>query len=122
MPGDIRRGAARTAVDLEARLLGAVAHAVQVADLSETGCLLRSGNRIDPGAILDLEIPLGEHTLKVKARVADAWIDGVSLASQGSGYLAGLRFLALPPAEEAVLLRFLGSERRRRRGARPPTS
>jgi hypothetical protein len=80
-----------------------------VIDLSLTGCLVRCGTLLKPGAILDFEMDLAD--------VADASVDGSASSEGGQGCLAGLEFLGLPPREDARLRRFLDEERRRRRSA-----
>ena len=86
-------------------------------DLSLTGCLVRCGTLLKPGAILDFEMALEDGPLSAKVRVAEASVDGAAAGDEGSGCLAGLAFLGLPPREDARLRRFLDEERRRRRGA-----
>jgi hypothetical protein len=84
---------------------------VWVLDVSRTGCLLQCEARLDPGAIFDLRLRLGDEDFAAKVRVADASLDG---AAQGPAYLAGLEFLGLPVQQEARLLRFIEAERRKR--------
>jgi len=91
-------------------------------DLSLTGCLVRGDAALDRGAILDLRLDLQARPLDVKVRVADSSIEGESLASGRPHYLTGLQFLGLPAGAAARLTRLLGTERKRRGGALPPSS
>jgi hypothetical protein len=92
-----------------------------VVDLSLTGCLVRGDAALDRGAILDLRLDLSPRPIEVKVRVAGSSVEGESLASGRPLYLTGLEFLGLPAGAAARLSRFLGTERRRRGGALPPT-
>jgi hypothetical protein len=114
-----RRRAPRLSVLRRGTVKGRLAHAITVVDLSMTGCLVRCGTLLKPGAILDFEMTLDDGPLVAKVRVADASVDGAGAeaADDTSGCLAGLAFLGLPPLEDARLRRFLDEERRRRRGA-----
>lgn len=112
-----RRRAPRLSVQRPGRLKGRVPHAITVIDVSLTGCLVRCDTLLTPGAILDFEMSLEDGPLATKVRVADASVDGAAGGSDGSGCLAGLEFLGLPPREDARLRRFLDEERRRRRSA-----
>jgi len=112
-----RRRAPRLAIQLEGRLASRVPHPVTVVDLSVTGCLVRCDALLDHGAILDLELRLGEDPLGTRVRVADAYLDGSRTEGETGRYLAGLEFLGLPPREAAHLRRFLDDERRRRQRA-----
>ena len=55
--------------------------------------------------------------LRVKARVAEASIDGDSLPEAQQRFLAGLEFLGLAAADGVRLRMFVDAEWRRRRGA-----
>jgi hypothetical protein len=90
---------------------------VTVVDLALGGCLVRGDAAFDPGAILDLALPLDGSPLAVKVRVVETSIDGDSLPDSQPRYLAGLKFLSLPAADEMRLRSFLESEGRRRRSA-----
>jgi len=111
-----RRGR-RVAVDLPATLGGRRARPARVTDLSLVGCLVRTEASLDAGAVVDLRVELPDGTLRTKARVADASIDGDSLPGPSKRFLAGLEFLALAAADELRLRAFLDAEERRRRGA-----
>jgi hypothetical protein len=110
----------RVPVDLEARIGGRPERAARVADLSLMGCLLRTEATLDAGAVVDLSIHLPDGVLRTKMRVADASIDGDSLAGPPARVLAGLEFLALAAADELRLRAFLDVEAKRRRGAHTP--
>jgi hypothetical protein len=112
-----RRRAPRLTVERPGRLKGRLPHAITVIDVSQTGCLVRCGTLLKPGAILDFEMDFDDGPLATKVRVADASVDGSASADAGQGCLAGLEFLGLPPREDARLRRFLDEERRRRRSA-----
>jgi hypothetical protein len=116
-----RRGR-RVPVDLPATLGGRHARPARVADLSLVGCLLRTEASLDAGAIVDLRVELPDGTLRTKARVAEASIDGDSLPGPSRHFLAGLEFLALAAADELRLRAFLDAEARRRRGAHTPSA
>jgi hypothetical protein len=90
-----------------------------VIDLSAGGCLVRSDAPLDQGAILDLSMQLEGRSLEAKVKVAEAFVDGDTLAAGAPRFLAGLEFLGLPGGEQARLRRFLEAERRRR-SARTP--
>ena len=112
-----RRRAPRLTVERPGRLKGRLPHAIVVIDVSLTGCLVRCGTLLKPGAILDFEMDLDDGPLSSKVRVAEASVDGVASGDDGQACLAGLEFLGLPPREDARLRRFLDEERRRRRSA-----
>jgi hypothetical protein len=114
-----RRRAPRLPVQLEGSLAGRAAYPVDVVDLSLTGCLVRSPNALDAGAILDLALTLCADPFRVKVRVVGSSLDGAGAPQSGTRYLAGLEFLALPPREQLRLRRFLDDERRRRLRAHP---
>jgi hypothetical protein len=116
---DERRGR-RLSVDLPATIGGRQARPARVADLSLVGCLVRTEASLDAGAVVDLHIQLPDGTLRTKARVADASVDGDSLPGPSKRFLAGLEFLALAAADEIRLRAFLDAEARRRRGAHTP--
>jgi hypothetical protein len=109
-----RRRAPRLSVDRPGTLKGRLPHPITVVDLSLTGCLVRCGTLLKPGAILDFEMALDDGPLSARVRVADASVDGAAAGDEGSGCLAGLAFLGLPPREDARLRRFLDEEKRRR--------
>lgn len=89
-------------------------------DLSVLGCLLRSPAALAGGAVVDLQLELPDGTLLIKARVAEASVDGSSLATSTPSYLSGLEFLSLGPDEETRLRRFVETQSRRRGFAHPP--
>jgi hypothetical protein len=92
---------------------------VRVVDLSLRGCLLRTDSPLDEGAVVDLRLEMPDGALAAKARVAEASIDGDSLAEGGRRCLAGLEFLGLSAPDERRLLAFVGEAAKRRRGADP---
>jgi hypothetical protein len=108
----------RLAVDLPARIGGRTAHGGRVVDLSLRGVLVRCDASVSVGAVVDLRIELPDGTLRAKARVAEASVDGESLPGPSPRFLAGLEFLSLAAADEQRLRSFLGRESKRRRGAR----
>jgi len=116
---DERRGR-RFPVDLPARLGGRLAREARVKDLSLLGCLARLDVPLDGGAVIDLSLELPDGTLRTKARVAEASVDGDSLPGPSRGFLVGLEFLALPASDELRLRAFLDREGKRRRGAHTP--
>lgn len=109
--GGIRR-APRLSIQLEGSVSGRSPRPVKVVDVSFTGCLVQCDARLDPGAILDLELQLGPEPLALKVRVANSFLDGTS--PEASRFLAGLEFISLPAREATRLRRFLEEERRRR--------
>src|SRR5262245_54955511 len=112
----MRRGmrrAPRLAVDLEGSLTGRVVHPVRLVDLSLTGCLVRCETLIEPGAILDLRLQLGDAPLTAKVRVVDSSLDGSAAPEQSPGAMAGLDFVSLAAQDQTRLRRFLEDERRR---------
>jgi hypothetical protein len=113
-----RRRAPRVAIRLEGSLLGRASRGVTVVDLSLTGCLVRCDALLEPGAIFDLSLRLGDEPFAAKVRVAEASLDGASPAEETRRYFAGLHFLSLPAQEEARLRAFL--EERRRHGSPTP--
>jgi hypothetical protein len=115
-----RRRAPRMAVALDASLAGRSPRSVTVIDLALGGCLVRGDAAFDPGAILDLALPLDGAPLAVKVRVVETSLDGDSLPESQPRYLAGLKFLSLSAADELRLRSFLESEGRRRRSADSP--
>jgi len=112
-----RRRAPRLSVLRGGTVKGRLPHAITVVDLSLTGCLVRCGTLLKPGAILDFQMALDDGPLSAKVRVAESSVDGAPAVDETSGCLAGLAFLGLPPREDARLRRFLDEERRRRPGA-----
>jgi hypothetical protein len=112
-----RRRAPRLSVARAGRLKGRLPHAITVIDLSHTGCLVRCGTLLKPGAILDFEMDLDDGALSTKVRVADASVDGSASGEDSQSCLAGLEFMGLPPREDARLRRFLDEERKRRQSA-----
>ena len=104
---------------LAGRLRGRVAHPVTVVDLSATGCLVECGTLLDPGAILDLAIEIGDPALDARVKVAESYVDGTA-PEDAPRYLAGLEFLGLMPHAADRLRRFLDEERRRRQRADAP--
>jgi PilZ domain len=105
------------AVALQASLSGRTPRSVTLVDLALGGCLVRGDAAFDVGAILDLTVPLEGSALAVKVRVVETSKDGDSLPESQPRYLAGLKFLSLPAADEMRLRAFLESEGRRRRSA-----
>jgi hypothetical protein len=112
----------RVVVDLPAAVGVRDQREARVVDLSLLGCLVRSAAALDGGAVVDLHFELPDGQLRTKARVAEASIDGASLADGRPIFLSGLEFLSLGAAEEARLRRFVEAESRRRRGAHTPPS
>lgn len=115
MNEDTKRRSPRIATRLEGILAGRSRRDVTVLDLSAGGCLVQCGSLVDPGAIQDLCLPIGDQAFEVKVRVTEASLDGAA-SSEAPRYLLGLEFLGLPPQLETRLLTFL-QERQRRRGA-----
>jgi hypothetical protein len=85
-----------------------------------TGCLVRVNAKLDRGSVQDLTLELPSGPLQVKVRVAEASLDGESLAGGEPSFLVGLQFLGPAPGETARLTRYLSAERRRRGGSLPP--
>src|SRR4051794_19484692 len=110
-----RRRAPRLSVDRPGSLKGRRPRAVTVIDLSLSGCLVRCESLLVHGAILDLDIALEDGALPVRVRVVESSMDGEAGPEGGTGCLAGLEFVGLPPREDARLRRFLDEEKRRRR-------
>jgi hypothetical protein len=110
-----RRRMARLPIECHGSLRGRQPRPVKVLDLSASGCLVRCGERLDTGAIFDLEVHLEARAVTSKVRVTNWCVDG-SVAGQRA-FLAGLEFVGLSAEEEASLRRFLEDERRRRRSA-----
>jgi PilZ domain len=106
----------RVATDLPATIgLRPSAHA-RVVDLSLAGCLVRCDGALDAGEVVDLRLELPDGPLRVKARVADASLDGAAPAGTGRS-LAGLEFLGLAAVDEPRLRGYLTAESRRSAGA-----
>jgi hypothetical protein len=103
-------------VDLAATLVGRAPRDARVVDLSLVGCLLRSGAALDGGAVVDLQLELPDGTLRTKARVAAASLDGDSEPGARQ-FLAGLEFFGLAAADELRLRSFVAAESRRKKGA-----
>ncbi len=109
-------------VDLPATLGGRVPRPARVVDLSLLGCLVRSEKPLARGAVVDLDVELPDGPLRVKARVAEASIDGDSLPDARQHFLAGLEFLGLAALDGVRVRSFVDAEWRRRRGAHPAPS
>jgi hypothetical protein len=107
-----RRKAPRVETSLAGTLRGRSQRQVTVLDLSSGGCLVRGDTRLEPGAIFDLALRLGEEELVAKVRVAESSRDGSAPPGAEPLFLAGLRFLALQAEEAARLARFLAARRR----------
>ena len=120
MGGGMRR-APRLPVDLEGALTGRVVHPVRLVDLSLTGCLVRCEALLEPGAILDLRLQLGDAPLAAKVRVVDSSLDGSVAGEHAPGAMAGLDFVSVAAQDQTRLRRFLEDERRRRRSADAPS-
>lgn len=114
------RRSPRVSIRLDGVLKGRQPRAVQVLDLSATGCLARAPAPLDAGAIFDLETRLQSAPWSAKVRVNSCALDGATTPKDASRYLVGLEFLGLPAHEAEVLRRFLADEQRRR-SADPPT-
>jgi hypothetical protein len=112
----------RLPVDLVANVGGRHPRPARAVDLSLVGCLLRTEEPLDPGAVVDLTVDLPGWALRTKARVAEASVDGDSLPRPAQRCLAGLEFLGLAAADELRLRGFLEIEARRRRGAHTPSA
>lgn len=92
-----------------------------MADLSLLGCLIRTDATLARGAVLDLTLALPDGPLRIKARVAEASLDGEAPPGPRS-FLAGLEFLALGAGDEVRLRAFCEAQAKRRRVANaPPT-
>jgi hypothetical protein len=111
------RKSPRVSIELVGSLSGRSPRPVTIVDLSASGCLVRCGARLDPGAIFDLGVKLDKHHLTTKVRVTEAYLDGTT--DEGR-YLAGLEFLSLPARDDIMLRQFLDEEGRRRRSAHAP--
>jgi hypothetical protein len=120
MRGGMRR-APRLPVDIEGALTGRVVHPVRLVDLSLTGCLVRCEALLEPGAILDLRLQLGDAPLTAKVRVIDSSLDGTVSGERSPGAMAGLDFVSVAAQDQTRLRRFLEDERRRRRSADAPS-
>lgn len=108
----------RLPVDLTAALGGRGPREVRVVDLSPLGCLVRSSRALEPGSLVDLRVELPDlRSLRAKARVAEASLDGEAPADGARRFLAGLEFIELSAADEIVLRSFLAAEVKRRRVA-----
>ncbi len=108
---DVRRNP-RQATQIEGSLAGRTTERVSVIDLSPTGCLVRCTAHHEPGSILDLQMTLAGAPFDAKVQVAQSSLDGAWPEGE-TRYLAGLAFLALRARDEARLLRFLETLRRR---------
>jgi len=115
------RRAPRLPMDLEGSLTGRVVHPIRLVDLSLTGCLVRCDALLEPGAILDLRLQLGDAPLTAKVRVIDSSLDGSAVPERSPGAMAGLDFVSLAAQDQTRLRRFLEDERRRRRSADAPS-
>jgi hypothetical protein len=81
-----------------------------VRDLSESGLLVESDQRIGLGDTIEFELPLGDGQDPIHARVRVQRVQQAT-ATESGGWLAGCRFEALRPPEQARILRFLGGQR-----------
>jgi len=108
--------------DLPATLGGRVPQPATVIDLSQLGCLVRSDKALARGAVVDLDIEMPDGPLRVKARVAEASIDGDTLPDAQQRFLAGLEFLGLAALDGVRVRSFVDAAWRRRRGAYPAPS
>lgn len=106
-------------MDLEAVVGGRAPRRARVADLSVVGCLVRIEAALARGAVLDVTLALPDGPLRVKARVAEASIDG-DAPPGAPGFLAGLEFVALAATDETRLRAVLEAETKRRRVAHTP--
>ena len=106
-------------VDLPATLAGRFPRPARVVDLSLLGCLVRSDRPLARGAFVDLDLALPDGSLRVKARVTEASIDGDTLPDARQCFLAGLEFLGLAALDGVRVRSFVDGEWRRRRGAHP---
>jgi hypothetical protein len=111
-PSDDARRTPRQATQIEGFLTGRSTESVDVVDLSPRGCLVRCAAHPEPGSILDLRIMIEGGPFDAKVRAAETSLDG-AFAEGATRYLAGLEFLALRAEDEARLLRFLETLRRR---------
>jgi len=115
-----RRRSPRISTSLSGSLAGRRAHAVEVLDLSVSGCLVRCDHGFDLDAILDLSLEVAGEALTAKVRVMDSSIDGSTPADQPEEHLIGLEFLALPAGAQQQIRRVVEGELRGR-GADAPT-
>jgi hypothetical protein len=109
-------------VDLPATLGGREPRPARVLDLSRLGCLVSSQKPLARGAVVDLDVELPDGPLRVKARVAEASIDGDTLPDAQQRYLAGLEFLGLAAVDGVRVRSFIDAVWRRRSGAHPAPS
>lgn len=109
-------------VDLPATLCGRLPWPARLVDLSLLGCLVRSEKPLARGAVVDLDLEMPDGPLRVKARVAEASVDGDTLPDARQRFLAGLEFLGLAALDGMRVRSFLDAEWRRRRGAHPAPS
>ncbi len=116
------RGGPRVKVDLPATLCGREPRPARVVDLSLLGCLVRSDKPLARGAVVDLDFEMPDGPLRVKARVAEASIDGDSLPEAQQRFLAGLEFLGLAASDGVRVRSFVDAEWRRRRSAHAASS
>ena len=116
------REGARVKVDLPATLGAREPRPARVVDLSERGCLVGSEKPLARGAVVDLNVELPDGPLRVKARVAEASIDGDTLPDARRRFLSGLEFLGLAAVAGVRLRTFVDAEWRRSRGAHPAPS
>jgi CheY-like chemotaxis protein len=77
----------------------------RAADLSGTGLLLISGNRLGVGGVLDLEfvVPTQNHTVSVKGKVVR------SGTTSSDAYEAGIHFIEISQGDQEVILDYVGS-------------
>jgi hypothetical protein len=80
-----------------------------VRDLSESGLLIESDQHIGLGDTIEFELLLGDGQDPIHARARVQRVQQ-AVANVG-GWLAGCRFEALRPADQARVLRFLGEQR-----------
>lgn len=109
-------------VDLPATLGGREQRPARVIDLSQLGCLVSSEKPLARGAVVDLDFELPDGPLRVKARVAEASIDGDTLPDARQRFLAGLEFLGLAALDGVRVRSFVDAAWRRSRGAHPAPS
>jgi hypothetical protein len=113
---DLQRRAPRVAMEARGYLAGRVQHAVDLVDLSRTGCLVRCDAALDSGSILDLRLEFEWGAIEAKVRVAEAFVDGPSVGTGRPRWLVGVDFLALSVEQEARLRALLDEAKRRGRG------
>jgi len=104
-----RRRGPRVPVALDVRWLEAPDPKAEIVDLSSLGCLLKTIVRPLADQAMEFELPL-DGSLRLKGRVREIARDGTRT---DEGFLVGLEFVDLLPADRRRLERFVRQQSNR---------